>query len=199
MIKRKRPSGIASGKRDVLTMDNKQLMIIAAGIVVLALVVLGAAFVVLNNNGGSSATPTPEPAATSAPATGVPTASPAPAGNPTHPAGATPGPTGPIIVQANVQVNGTGICFVSMYLNKDATPIDVTHLKMNIECDGKTYSDVMKTTDWGNSNGNSLLEFNEVITTQIDTKALGIPQGRTFTIKVLQDSAVLKETSVTPT
>ena len=198
MIKRKLPFGIASGKRDVITMDNKQLMIIAAGIVVLALVSIGAAFIVLNDNGDSSATPTPGPGATSAPTTGASTASPAPAGNPTQSGAATPGPTGPIIIQANVQVNGTGICFVSLFLNKDATPIDVSHLKMNIECDGKTYSDVMKSMDWGNSNGNSLLEFNEVITTQIDTKALGIPQGRTFTIKVLQDSAVLKETSVTP-
>jgi hypothetical protein len=180
-------------------MDNKQLMIIAAGIVVLALVAIGAAFVVLNDNGGSSATPTPGPGATSAPETGTPTATPAQSGNPTQSFVSTPGPTGPIIVQANVQVNGTGICFVSMYLNKDATPIDVSHLKMNIECNGNTYSDVMKSTDWGNSNGNSLLEPDEVITTQKDTKAVGIPQGRTFTIKVLQDGAVLKETSVTPT
>ncbi|HEY3273398.1 MAG TPA: hypothetical protein VGJ92_06525 [Methanocella sp.] len=173
-------------------MDNKQLIIIAAGIVVLGLVAIGAAFVVLNDNGSSSATPTPAPAATNAPATGAPTAI------PTQPFVPTPGPTGPIIIQANVQVNGTGICFVSMYLNKDASPIDVTHLKMNIECNGNTYSDVMKTIDWDNSNGNSLLEQKEAITTQIDTKALGIPQGRTFTIKVLQDGAVIKETSVTP-
>jgi hypothetical protein len=179
-------------------MDNKQLMIIAAGIVVLALVAIGAAFVVLNDNGGSSATPTPAPEATDMPTTGTPTTTPAQSGNPTQSFVPTPGPTGPIIVQANVQVNGTGICFVSMYLNKDESPIDVTHLKMNIESNGNTYSDVMKTIDWSNSNGNSLLEQKEAITTQIDTKALGIPQGRTFTIKVLQDGAVLKETSVTP-
>jgi hypothetical protein len=199
MIKRKPPRGIASDERDVITMDNKQLMIIAAGVVVLGLVVIGAAFVVLSDNGGSSATPTPAPTATPVPATGMSTASPAPAGNPTQTAVGTPGPSGPIIIQANVQVNGTGICFVSMYLNKDAQPIDVSHLKMNIECDGKTYSDVMKTMDWDGSNGNSLLESKEVITTQIDTKELGIPQGRTFTIKVLQDGAVIQDKTVTPT
>jgi hypothetical protein len=180
-------------------MDNKQLMIIAAGIVVLALVVIGAAFIVMNDNGGSSATPTPGPGATPAQTTGGSTASPAPAGNSTQTPGATPGPTGPIIIQANVQVNGTGICFVSMYLNKDTTPIDVSHLKVNIESDGRTYSDVMKSMEWDNSNGNSLLESKEAITTQIDTKALGVPQGRTFTIKVLQDGAVIQEKAVTPT
>jgi len=180
-------------------MDNKQLMIIAAGIVVLALVAIGAAFIVLNDNGGTSATPTPGPGATAAPSTSGSTATPGATGNPTQTPGATPGPTGPIIIQANVQVNGTGICFVSMYLNKDTTPIDISHLKMNIESDGRTYSDVMKSTDWGNSNGNSLLESDEVVTTQIDTKTLGVPQGRTFTIKVLQDGAVIQEKAVTPT
>jgi hypothetical protein len=175
-------------------------MIIAAGVVVLALVALGAAFVVLNDNSGASATPIPAPTATAVPATGVSTATPTPAGNPTQPVAATPGPTGPIIIQAQANRTG-GMCFVSLYLNKDASPIDASHLKMNIECDGRTYSDVwtLKESDWASSNGNSLLESKEAIATQLDTKALGIPQGRAFTLKVLQDGAVLKETSVTPT
>jgi hypothetical protein len=192
---------IASGKRDEITMDNKQLMIIAAGIIVLAIVVLAAAFVVLNDNGGPAATPTPVPAATPEPAAGASTASPAPAAAPAQTVTVTPGPGGPIIVQAQVQANGTGICFVSIYLNTGASPVDVSHLKMNIDCDGRVYSDVwtLKASDWAGSNGNTLLEPKEALAIQIDTKALGIPQGRPFTIKVLQDIAVLQETTVTPT
>lgn len=194
MIKRKLPAGIASGKRDVVTMDNKQLTIIAAGIVVLAIVVLGAAFVVLNDNGSSSATPTPEPATGATTDTPGATAKPAPTATPT------PGPSGPIIIQAQANRTG-GMCFVSVFLNIGASPIDTGRLKMNIECEGKTYADVwtLKPGDWAGSDGDILLDPNETISTQIDLNALGIPQGKVFTIKVLQDSAVLQETSVTPT
>jgi hypothetical protein len=197
---RKLPAGIASGDRDVIIMDNKQLMIIALGIIVLAVVVLAAAFFVLNDNGRTSATPTPAPTATPEPAAGATTASPAPTARPTQTVSATPGPSSPIIVQA--QANKTsGICFISIYLNSVAWPVDVSRLKMVIECDGKTYADVwtLKPSDWDNSNGNSMLEPKEAIATQIDTKALGIPQGKEFTINVLQDSTVLQGISVTPT
>jgi hypothetical protein len=181
-------------------MDNKQLMIIAAGIIVLAVVVLAAAFIVLNDNGSASATPTPVPTAAQRPATGATAASPAPTAGPAQTVSATPGQGSPIIVRAQANKTG-GICFISIYLNSVAWPVDVSRLKMIIECDGKTYADVwtLKPSDWANSNGNSMLEPKEAIATQIDTKALGIPQGKTFTINVLQDSTVLQGISVTPT
>jgi hypothetical protein len=181
-------------------MDNKQLMIIAAGVVVLALVALGAAFIVLNDNGGSSATPTPAPTATPAPATGGSTVSPAPTVQPASTAASTTEPGSPIILQAQANRTG-GMCFVSIYLNNGAFPIDMNRLKIIIESEGRIYPDVwtLKASDWDSSNGNSLLEPKEAIATQIDTKAAGIPQGKAFTIQVLQDSTVLQEMSVTPT
>ena len=173
-------------------MDNKQLLIIAAGIVVLAIVVLAAAFFVMQDSGSSSATPTPAATATPVPATGTPAATAAPT--------ATPRPGGPIIIQA--QANRTsGMCLVSVFLNTGASPIDTGHLRMNIEADGKTYTDVwtVKPGDWTGSDGDILLDPGEAITSQINLNALGVPQGKAFTIKVLQDGTELQEATVTPT
>ncbi len=44
-----------------------------------------------------------------------------------------------------------------------------------------------------------MLDPNEVITTQLNLKALGVPLGRPFTIQILKDSTVLQEKAVTPT
>ena len=190
MIERKRPAGAASRVWDVLVTDNKQLVIIAAGVVLLAIVALVAAFFVLGDNGNQVASPTP--GATAAPATGTPTATLAPT--------ATPRPGGPIIIQA--QANRTSaVCLVSVFLNTGASPIDTGHLKMNIACDGKTYADVwtVKPGDWTGSDGDILLDPGEAITSLINLNALGVPQGKPFTIQVLQDGTVLQETTVTPT
>jgi len=181
-------------------MDNKQLLIIAAGIVILAAVVLGAAFVVLNDNGSPSATPTPAPTVTPVPSAGGATATPGAGAAPVQTVSATPGPGAPIIVQAQANRTG-GICFFSIYLNNGASPVDASRLKMVIECEGKTYADVwtLKTSDWDNSNGNTMLEPKEVIASQININTLGLPQGKTFIIRLLQDGTVLGETTVTPT
>lgn len=184
-------------------MEGKKLIILAGGILVVALVVLAAAFVVLNN-GSPAASPTPAPEATPASATGGPTATQGSMTNPTLKPNPTDTPTaapgGPIIVQTNYN-RTMGICFVSIFPNTGASPIDTGTLKMDIVCDGQTYRNVWtpKVSDWANSDKDTLLEPNEVLTTQIDTKAAGIPQGRPITIKILQDSAVLQETTVTPT
>ncbi len=115
-------------------MDNKQLMIIAAGIVVLAIVVIGAAFFVLNDNGGSSATPTPAPTATPGP-----TATGSTAQHQALATSQTPLPGGPLIISAQVDKTGT-MAFVSITLNVATAPIDTSHLQMKLVCDGQTYS-----------------------------------------------------------
>jgi hypothetical protein len=201
MINSKPQTGIVSGDTDVKLMDNKKLLIIAASIVVITLVVLVAAFVVLyGDNGSQSATPTPAPETTTGPSTVASTATPTPTAKPASTDTPTPAPGGPIIIQA--QANRTsGMCFISFFLNTGAAPIDTGKLKINIECEGKTYANVwtLKPAEWDNSDGDILLDPNEAIATQVNTNALGIPQGKVMTIKVLQDSVVLQEKSVTPT
>jgi hypothetical protein len=179
-------------------MEGKKLVILAAGIIVVTLVVLAGAFFVLSNNEPPAATPTPAPETTPAPTAGTSAAN--PTAKPAESASPTPQPGGPIIMQTNF--NGTmNTCFVSIFLNTDTSPIDVTSLKMDVEADGRTYHNVwtIQPSDWAGSNGNSLLEPKEALTTQINTKTLGIAQGRPITIRILQDSAVLKETTVSPT
>jgi hypothetical protein len=175
-------------------MDNKQLLIIAAGIVVLAIVVIGAAFVVLNDNGGSSATPTPAATATPGPTATGPTANPGTGVTPT------PMPGGPLVISAQVDKTGT-MGFVSIALNAGTAPIDSTHMNIRLVCDGQTYSNfwTLKPGDWDRANGDAKLDPGEIITTQLDLKTLGVPKGRPFTIQILQDSTVLQEKSVTPT
>jgi hypothetical protein len=178
-------------------MDGKKLIILAVGIIIVALVVLAAAFVVLSNNESPSATPTPAPEVTPAPTA---TASAATQGPTAKPAGSsTPAPGGPIIIQTNFN-RTMNMCFVSMFLNTGASPVDTGSLKMDIVSGGQTYRNVwtLKTSDWASSDGDALLEPNEVLATQIDTKALGIPQGQPVTIRLVQDSAILQETTASP-
>jgi hypothetical protein len=169
-------------------------MIIAAGIVVLAIVVLAAAFFVLNDNGGSSATPTPAPTVTPGPTATGTTVTPGAA------VSQAPRPGGPLIISAQVDKTGT-MAFVSITLNAATAPIDTSHMKMSLVCDGQTYSNfwTLNPGDWDRANGDAMLDPNEIITTQLPLKALGVPLGRPFTIRILQDTTVLQEKTVTPT
>jgi hypothetical protein len=178
-------------------MDVKKSIIIVIGILVVAAVVLAVAAVAYDLiNGNMPDSTEPGPTATSAPTVSGATQSPG--------ATATNTPStavsGPLYITATAN-QSSGMCLISILLNKDTPAIDASKLSMNIECDGITYRNVwtLKPSDWGYTDGDSQLEFNEVISPQVDTAALGIPQGRTVTIKILLDNAELQRTTVTPT
>jgi hypothetical protein len=98
-------------------MDNKQLLIIAAGVVVLGLVVIGAAFVVLNNNGESLAAPTP--AATTTPGPTATGATNRPTTNPGSVITPTPMPGGPLKggIRIAPGVSEEGVTALSMLMS----------------------------------------------------------------------------------
>jgi hypothetical protein len=181
-------------------MDLKKSLTIAIGVIVVAIVVVAIAAVAFNLiNGDLSGEPTPGPSATPGPSDSSVTPSPGAA------AGATPTTNPGTTVAGRIYVGAvlnrtSGMCLVTIMLNKDATPIDVSKLSMNIECDGQTYRNVWtpKAYDWAGSNGNTMLEFGEALSPQIDTAGLGIPQNRPITIKILQDGAELQHTTVSP-
>ncbi len=177
-------------------MEQKNLIILAAGIVVVAIIVLAVAIFALNIFGGNpSATPTPAPASSPTPGPSGATASVTPAAG----ASATPRPGGPLIAEARIDRNSS-IIYVTMYPNLGATPIDASKLSIQVMTGGQTYSSgwVLKPEDWVSSNGNTLLESNEQIVAQFNTRALGIPQGQGMTVKVLQDGTELTQSAVTP-
>ncbi len=135
---------------------------------------------------------------------------PSPSGSSVSPApgattGATPTTSPGTIVASPIYVGGylnrtSGMCLVTIMLNKDATPIDTSKLTMDIVCDGKTYRKVWSpvASDWTGSDSDTLIEFGEALSPQIDTAAHGIPQDRPITIKILQDNAELQQVTVTP-
>ncbi len=176
-------------------MDLKKSLTIVIGVVVVAIVVLAIAAVAFSFiNGNLSGEPTPGPEASptqpgaspGATAKATPTAIP---GTPT---------SSPIYLSA-VLNQTSGMCLVTIMLNKDATPVDVTKLTMNMVCNGQTYSNVWtpNANDWAGSNGNTLLEFGEVLAPQIDTASLGIPQGLPVVVKILQGSTELQQATAT--
>lgn len=181
-------------------MEEKKLAIIAGGIIIAILVALAAAFVVLNNSGSPQATPTPSPAATQKPGAGTSTATPGTTAEPTGVASPTQAPEGPIIVLTNYN-RTMSACIVSIFLNAGASPIDTGSMKIDVVSAGQTYRGVWtpKPADWAGSDGDAMLDQNEAIAAQIDTKALGIPQGQPITIKIMLDGAVLHEVTATPT
>jgi hypothetical protein len=175
-------------------MDLKKSLTIAIGVIVVAVIVIAIAAVAFNLfNGTLSAEPSPVPSGGSvSPAPGATT-------------GATPTTSPGTIVASPIYVGGylnrtSGMCLVTIMLNKDATPIDTSKLTMDIVCDGKTYRKVWSpvASDWTGSDSDMLLEFGEALSPQIDTAAHGIPQDRPITIKILQDNAELQQVTVTP-
>lgn len=72
---------------------------------------------------------------------------------------------------------------------------------MSIECDGQTYRNVWSPSpfDWAGSDGDTRLEFGEVLSPIVETSRFGIPQERPITIKILQDTTELQQTTVSPT
>ncbi len=179
-------------------MEGRNLIILAVGVLVVVVIALVAAFVVLNN-GSPEATPTPAPEATPAAAAGTPTTGAGPTAKPVT-GTATPAPGGPVLMETNYN-RTMNICFVSLYLNTGASPVDTSNLRIDVVSGGQTYRSVWapKAADWAGSNGNALLEKKEALTTQIDTKALGIPQGQAITIQVMQGDNLLVDKTVSPT
>lgn len=173
-------------------MDVKKSVIIAIGVVVVAAIVLAIAVVAFDLiNGNLPGEPTPGP-----------TVTPAPSGSPTPTPAASPGAGATAPIYAGGILNRTsGMCLVTIMLNKDASPVDTGRLGMDVECDGQTYRNVWapKAFDWAGSDGDALLEFGEALSPLIDTAAQGIPQDRPITIIILLDTAELQRVTVTPT
>jgi hypothetical protein len=181
-------------------MDAKNSVIIAIGIILVAAVVLAIAAVAFDLiNGNLSGEPSPGPTVTPAPSgSATPAPGPTTGATPT----ASPGAAAAAPIYPGAILNRTsGMCLVTIMLNKDAAPVDASRLAMNIECDGQTYRNVWspRPFDWAGSDGDAQLEFGEALSPQIDTAGLGIPQDRPVTITILLDTAELQHTSVTPT
>jgi hypothetical protein len=182
-------------------MDLKKSLTIVIGVIVVAIVVVAIAAVAFNLiNGNLSGEPALGPSVTPGPSDSSVT--PAPGAT----SGATPTTNPGAPLNSQIYVGGilnrtSGMCLVTIMLNKDATPVDVSRLSMNIDCDGQTYRNVWapKASDWSGSNGNTMLEQGEALSPQLDTVALGIPQDKPITIKIIKDNSVLQQATVTPT
>ncbi|OPY29869.1 MAG: hypothetical protein A4E28_00651 [Methanocella sp. PtaU1.Bin125] len=181
-------------------MDVKKSVVIAIGIIVVAAIVLAIAAVAFDLISGNLAgEPTPGPTVTPAPS-GSATPSPGPTTGATP--GASPGAATGERVYAGAILNRTsGMCLVTIMLNRDATPVDTSRLGMDVECNGQTYRNVWspEAFDWAGSDGDALLEFGEALSPQIDTAGQGIPQDQPITIIILLDRAELQRVTVTPT
>ena len=194
-----------SGKTPPLSgdkgMDRKKMKNIAIGTTLGVIVVLVIAVVVLTvmNKPAATATPTPAPSATPTP---VPTATPTPTSTP-EPAPA----SGQVYSQGDhflmsALLNGnTGQCRVRLTLAPGAVNQTVSNLTMSVVCDGRTYDNVwtLKPMDWDTQTNDTVLGLNNGIVADIDTKKLGIPQGRPITIKVLRNADFYQEISLAPT
>lgn len=179
--------------------DGRKLAILALSVALVALIVISA--VVLSVFGGKpagdqppAATATPEP---TAPGTPPPSATPAPA------ATAAPGPaasTGDSLYMYALLNGTTGECTVSLKLLKGAEPVDVSGLGMSLVADGQAYGDVwsLKPMDWNGSDGDALLEPDELIVAQVDTREKGIPRGRPLTVQFVRGGSVLQDVTVLP-
>ena len=180
-------------------MDLKQILLIAAGVIVVGVIVIVAAFFVLDNGGSPAATPTPAPSASPV-ASAAPTAAGAtPTARPSATAVATAAPGGAIVVQA--KYNATmGYVVVTMYLNTGAAPVDASKLSIDLMSGSQTYHSgwQLKSSDWAPGNGNSMLEKNEAVSTQINANALGMPQSSSLIVLVMQDGSAVAQTTATP-
>ncbi|MGA9140426.1 MAG: hypothetical protein WBZ29_09395 [Methanocella sp.] len=179
-------------------MDLKKSLTIVIGVVVVAIVVVAIAAVAFNLINGNLSNEPLGPSATPGPSGSSVT--PAPGAT----AGATPTVTPGSPTSGQIYVGGVlnetmGSCLVTIMLNKDAKPVDASKLSMNMECDGRTFSNVWKPSDFDMAGlgGNTMLDFNEVLAVQIDTVALGIPQGKPITIIILLNGVEIKRAITT--
>ena len=198
---RKSLSGKTPGLSGDKGMDRKKLKNIAIGTVlgvVVLLVIAFAALTLLNHGAGATPTPTPAPSATP---TMAPTPTPAPAATPT------PIPSGRVYSDADqlrlsAYINGnSGILQVGITVAPGAANVNVSNLSISLVCEGKNYPNVwtIRPMDWDNWHGNYVLTSSDNVAPTIDTKKLGIPQGKPLTIKVTRNSDPYGEVSVAPT
>ena len=199
---RKSLSGKSPGLSDDKGMDRKKIKNIAIGTVlgtVVLLVIVVAALALVNK--APAATPTPAP--TVAPG---PTATPAPTPVPT----ATPTPVpasgrvynmdGPFKLSALFK-GDSGQLIVGITVAPGAANVNVSNLSISIVCDGHTYENVWTVLpkDWDNYHGNTTLTSGDNIAPIIDTKSLGIPQGKPLTVKITRNMDFYQQISVAPT
>jgi|AGTN01.2.fsa_nt_gi hypothetical protein len=167
------------------------------GVVVLLILVVAA--LTLLNNGEAAPTPTPTP---------TPVPSPTPTPTPTPTVTPTPIPDewaysdeGQLRLSARLNGN-TGQLSVGITIAPGGAKVNVSNLKISIECEGQTYQDVwsLKPMDWSPPNtDNTTLSSDYNIAPRIDTKKLGIPQGKPLTIKVTRNTDPYGQVSVAPT
>lgn len=186
--------------------DRKKLLLIGVSIglgIVILIALAAIAFTALGNKGPGNATPvptvTPEPS--EAPTvTPAPTATPAP----TPATGQVYNNDGPFLMSAFLK-GSTGESRVMFKLSPGAAVQEVNKLSISILCDGKTYDNVwrLKQMDWakpdGSTDNDTILEYDESIVADINTVALGIPQGKPLTIMVLKNGDLMQQIAVAPT
>lgn len=180
--------------------DRKKLVLIGISIglgILILIIIASVAFSALGKNGSATPVPSVTPEPTPEPtATPVPTPSPSPV--PTS--GQVYSNDGPFFMR--VLLNGdSGQLVVGLSLSPGAPNVVVSGINISIECDGQTYSNVwgLKPMDWNSANNNTVLEQDEKIATILDTKALGIPQGKPLTVKVTINGDLIQQVAVAPT
>jgi hypothetical protein len=199
---RKSLSGKTPGLSDDKGMDRKKIKNIAIGTVlgtVVLLVIVVAALTLMNK--APAATPTPVPTATPIP-TATPTPTPIPTATPT------PAPdTGRVYSNTDqftlsaLLKGDTGMLIVGITVAPGAAPVNVSNLSINIACDGQTFNNVwtIKTKDWDYFDGTTTLRTGVNVAPIIDTKALGIPQGKPMIVKVTRNGDYYGQISLAPT
>jgi hypothetical protein len=199
---RKSLSGKSPGLSDDKGMDRKKLKNIAIGTVlgtVVLLVIAVAALALLNNGPAATPTPTPTPIPTATP---VPTVTPTPAPTPTPvpQSGRVYNQDGQFRLSALLK-GDTGYLIVGITVGPGMANVNVSNLSISVVCEDRTFDNVwtIKPMDWDNYHGNTTLTKDDNVAPTIDTKALGIPQGKPLTVKVLRNGDFYQQISVSPT
>lgn len=199
---RKSLSGKPPGLSGIKGLDRKKLKNIAIGTVLGVVVLLAiavAALTVLNN--GPTATPTPAPAATPGPtATPAPTPAPTPTPTPVPSSGRVYNNDGPFMLSALYR-GDTGQLIVGITVPPGAPSVNVSNLSISIVCDGNSFDNAwtIKPKDWDIYSSDSILRPEVNIAPVIDTKALGIPQDKPLTIKIMRNGDLYQQIAVAPT
>ncbi|HEY3273729.1 MAG TPA: hypothetical protein VGJ92_08210 [Methanocella sp.] len=197
---RKSLSGKTPGLSDDKGMDRKKIKNIIIGTVVGTIVLLVIVVAVLTLvNKAPAATPTPVPTITPVPTvtpTPVPTVTPTPAPQ----SGRVYNMDGQFKLSALLK-GDSGQLIVGITVAPGYAPVNVSNLSISIVCDGRTFDNVwtIKPKDWDNYDGDTTLRSDDNVAPIINTTALGVPQGRPLTVKVIRNGDVYQQISVAPT
>jgi hypothetical protein len=199
---RKSLPGKTPGLSDDKGKDSRKIKNILIGTVigtVILLVIIVGALTLLNKAPAATPSPTPAPEATATP---VPTATPAPTATPvpTPASGNVPSIGDHFYITGNLEGN-SGVCQIKFTLAPGAVSVNASNLTMSIVCDGRTYDNAwtIRPMDWTPPQAGTILGPDNAIVAVIDTKNLGIPQGRPLTMKVYRNGDFYQEISVAPT